>query len=169
MDLYLLRHAEAGKRLPIATRDRDRALTAAGKEEAGNVGEALAELGFRFDVFATSPVKRAKDSATIVSKALKRKTPVEEWPELSPEGSREALYKRLYELKPGSSVMCVGHEPYLTTAVSEIIGRGSGSQAGVRIALKKCGMAKVSVTGFSPRISGELRWLLTPKQIRKMV
>jgi len=24
------------------------------------------------------------------------------------------------------------------------------------------------VTGFNPRISGELRWLLTPKQIRRM-
>ena|SRR5271157_1731283 len=168
MNLYLLRHAEAGKRMAIAVRDRERALTAAGKEEIEKVGEALAEAGFKFDVLATSPVKRAKDSALIVNKALKRKAPVEEWPELSPEGSREAFYRRLSKLKLGSSVACVGHEPYLTTAIGEIIGRSSPGQAGLRIALKKSGLAKVSVTGFSPRINGELRWLLTPKQIRKI-
>ncbi|HME18509.1 MAG TPA: phosphohistidine phosphatase SixA [Nitrososphaerales archaeon] len=168
MDLYLLRHAEAGKRMAIAVRDRERALTVAGKEEIEKVGEALAEAGFKFDVFATSPVKRAKSSALIVNKALKRKASVEEWPELSPEGSREALYRRLAKLKPDSSVACVGHEPYLTTAIGEIIGGSSGSRASTRIALKKAGLAKVSVTGFSPRINGELRWLLTPKQIRKI-
>jgi phosphohistidine phosphatase len=168
MNLYLLRHAEAGKRMAIAARDRERALTVAGKEEIEEVGEALAEAGFKFGVLATSPVKRAKDSALIVNKALKRKASVEEWPELSPEGNREALYRRLAKLKLGSSVACVGHEPYLTTAIGEMIGRGTGSQAGIRIALKKCGLAKVSVTGFSPRINGELRWLLTPKQVRKI-
>jgi phosphohistidine phosphatase len=167
MNLYLLRHAEAGKRMAIAVRDRGRALTVAGKEEMEEVGEALAEAGLKFDVVATSPMKRARDSALIVNKALKRKASVEEWPELSPEGSREAFYRRLAKLKLGSSVACVGHEPYLTTAIGEIIGRSDLGQAGLRIALKKSGLAKISVTGFSPRINGELRWLLTPKQIRK--
>jgi len=168
MELYLLRHAEAGKRLPVAARDRDRALTAVGKEEIEKVGNALAELEYEFDVVSSSPVKRAKDSAVIVNKALKRKASVEEWQELSPEGSREALYRRLARLKPGTSVLCVGHEPYLTTAIGEIISRGTGNQASSRIVLKKSGMAKLSITSFSPRISGELRWLLTPKQIRKL-
>jgi len=125
-------------------------------------------MGYEFDVIATSPLKRAKDTASIVNKALKRKSGVEEWAELSPEGDREALYRRLAKLRPGSIVMCVGHEPYLTAAISEIAGKGNGESSGFRIALKKGGMARLSVAGFSPRISGELRWLLTPKQIRKM-
>jgi phosphohistidine phosphatase len=168
MDLFLLRHAEAGKRMAVTVRDRERPLTAVGREQAGEVGEALREAGFEFDVIASSPLKRAKDTAAIVSRALRRKGDVEEWPELAPEGSREALYRRLGKVKPGSSVVCVGHEPYLTTAIGEMIGRGGSGGAGVRISLKKCGMAKLSVTGFSPRISGELRWLLTPRQIRKL-
>ncbi|HLQ06326.1 MAG TPA: phosphohistidine phosphatase SixA [Nitrososphaerales archaeon] len=168
MEIYLLRHGEAGQRVPVASRDLERALTAAGKEEIEEIGEAMAEMEYEFDVIATSPVKRAKDTASLVNKALKRKSGVEEWAELSPEGDREALYRRLAKLRPGSIVMCVGHEPYLTAAISEIAGKGNGESSGFRIALKKGGMARLSVAGFSPRISGELRWLLTPKQIRKM-
>lgn len=168
MNLYFLRHGEAGKRLTVAARDYQRTLTATGREEMEEIGEALGKLGFEFDMVATSPLKRARDSAAIVSKALGRKGEVEDWPELSPEGSREALYKRLAKVKAGSSVLCVGHEPYLTTAIGEIINRGGTGSAGSRIALKKGGLAKVSVSAFSPRISGELRWLLTPNQVKRL-
>lgn len=166
MELYILRHGEAGKRVPIAARDTERALTAAGKEEVGEVGEAMSKLGFKFDTVATSPLKRAKDTAMIVNKALNRKGSVEEWQELTPEGSRDAFYRRLQKLKAGSEVLVVGHEPYLTTAINEIAGRGRSGD--VRILLRKAGLARVTVAGFSPRINGELRWLLTPKLIRKM-
>jgi phosphohistidine phosphatase len=168
MEIYLLRHGEAGQRVPAAARDMERALTAAGKKEIEEVGEAMVKMGYEFDVVATSPLKRAKDTASIVNKALKRKSAVEEWPELSPEGNRETLYKRLAKIKPGSVVMCVGHEPYLTTVISEITGKGGDESSGFRIALKKGGLARLSVAGFSPKISGELRWLLTPKQLKKM-
>ena len=168
MELYILRHGEAGNRVPIAARDMERALTAAGKEEVEEVGEAMSRLGYEFEVVATSPLKRAKDTALIVNKALKRKRGVEEWEELSPEGSRDAFFRRLQKLKAGSQVLCVGHEPYLTTAIGEIVGGGAAKPGSLRIVLRKGGLARVSITGFSPRISGELRWLLTPKQIRKM-
>ena len=166
--MYILRHGEAGNRVPIAARDMERALTAAGKEEVEEVGEAMSRLGYEFEVVATSPLKRAKDTALIVNKALKRKRGVEEWEELSPEGSRDAFFRRLQKLKAGSQVLCVGHEPYLTTAIGEIVGGGAAKPGSLRIVLRKGGLARVSITGFSPRISGELRWLLTPKQIRKM-
>jgi len=168
VDIYFLRHGEAGKRMPAVARDRDRPLTAVGKDEMEEIGEAIADSGFKFDIVATSPLRRSKDSATIVNKALKRKTGVEEWPELSPEGSREALLRRLARLKPDSAILCVGHEPFLTSAIGEVISKGEGGGGSVRISLKKGGLAKVSVSGFNPRISGELRWLLTPKQIKKL-
>ena len=128
----------------------------------------MAKLGYKFDAVASSPLKRAKETASIVNGAMKRRIQVEEWPELSPEGSRSAFYRRLGKLRPGSKVLCVGHEPYLTTAMGEITGRGGDGSPGFRISLKKGGLAKLLVTGFNPKISGELRWLLTPKQIRRM-
>jgi phosphohistidine phosphatase len=168
MDLFLLRHGEAGKRMTATVKDDERVLTVAGKEEIEKVGKAMARSGFEFDIVATSPLRRAKDTALIVCETLKQKPEPEQWPELSPEGSREAFYRRLAKLKPGASVLCVGHEPYLTTAIGEMIGRGDARGQGLRIALKKGGLAKLSLTGFNPRASGELRWLLTPKQLRKM-
>jgi len=168
VELYLMRHGEAGKRVPVAARDTARALTAAGRKDIEEVGGAMAKLGYRFDVVATSPLKRAKETASIVNEALKRKNRVEEWSELSPEGNRSDLYRRLTSIRPGSKVLCVGHEPYLTLAMGEIAGREGDASEGFRISLKKGGLAKLLVTGFSPKISGELRWLLTPKQIRRM-
>lgn len=167
MDLYLLRHGEAGTRVSMAARDFERALTAEGREEIEEIGDAMSELGLKFDVVATSPLRRAKDTALLVNKALKRKGEVEEWQELSPEGSRDAFYRRLGKLRSASAVLCVGHEPYLTSAINDIAGRGSEKGA-IRIVLRKAGLARLTVTGFAPKINGELRWLLTPKQIRRM-
>lgn len=167
MELYLLRHGEAGTRVPIA-KDSERALTAAGKEEIEEIAESLAEEMYVFDLVASSPLKRAKETASIVSKALKRKEGVEEWPELSPEGNRTAFFKRLGKLKPTAAVLCVGHEPYLTAAIGDILGVGRERQQGSKIVLKKGGMAKLVMTRFNPRVAGELRWLLTPKQLKRL-
>jgi len=168
VDVYLLRHGEAGKRTHLAAKDADRALTAAGRQEIEEVGEGMAALGLEFDFVVASPLRRARETAVIVHKALGRKGAVEEWPELSPEGNKVAFYRRLGKLRPGSKVLCVGHEPYLTTAIGDVAGRGGGASPGFRISLKKGGLAKLWVTGFIPKITGELRWLMTPKQIRKM-
>ena len=120
MELFFLRHGEAGKRTPVSARDMERALTAAGKEEVEEVGEGLENLGLKFDFVVTSPLKRAKDTALIVNTALKRKGEVEEWPELSPEGTRHAFYRRLRRSRLSSSVLSVGHETYLTMALAQI-------------------------------------------------
>ena len=167
MELYLLRHGEAGKRVPASAMDTERSLTAAGKEEVEEIGEGMSALGLKLDVVASSPLKRAEDTAVLVNRALKRKADVEVWPELSPEGGRDALFRRLQKLKRDSEVLCVGHEPFLTDLVSEIVG-GGGRAGGIRMVLRKGGLVRVTVTGFAPRINGELRWLLTPKLMKKL-
>lgn len=165
MELYILRHGEAGKRIPNGVKDSERPLTAAGLEEVEQVASALAKLGVGFDFVATSPVKRASQTAGAVADVLKiKKGGMEEWGELKPEGSRAELYRKLSQFKPESSVLVIGHEPYLSTMVSEII---SGGAAG-GIVLKKAGLARITVTSFQPRIKGELKWLLTPKHIKKI-
>jgi phosphohistidine phosphatase SixA len=60
--------------------------------------------------------------------------------------------------------LVVGHEPYLSGMIGELI---TGSRQ-VRIILKKAGVAKVNVTSFLPKPSGELRWLMTPRQLKKV-
>src|ERR1017187_6708705 len=110
MDLFILRHAEAGKSLPAQVRDAERSLTAKGKEDLEDVARALSRLKLRPDHIISSPLKRSRESASIVAKALKERDKVEIWDELKPEGSKQELYKRLSKLKPESVVLCIGHE-----------------------------------------------------------
>jgi phosphohistidine phosphatase len=166
MGLYVLRHGDAGKRLPAGSKDSERALTVTGKQEVEKVAEALQDLGIKFDFVATSPLKRAYQTAEIVANGLKvKKGKMEGWDELKPEGKRPELYRRLSQFKQQSSVLVVGHEPYLSTMIREIVfGNGAGN-----IVLKKAGLARVEVTSFQPNIKAELRWLLTPKLLKNMI
>lgn len=164
MDLIILRHGEAGKSIPVASKDFERTLTAAGKKEVEEIARSLKRLSLSVDRILTSPLKRAEETAQIVARELGRKDVFEEWSELKPEGDRDALYRKLSKFRRESSIMLVGHEPYLSTMISELISGDTRS----RISLKKAGMAKVEVTSFSPHPAGELRWLLTPRQIRKL-
>jgi len=166
IELYVLRHGEAGKSLPTGSKDSERALTVTGKQEVEKVAEALRGLGIKFDFIATSPLKRAHQTAEIVAKILKvKKGKVEGWSELQPEGKRQELYRKLSHIKQESSVLVVGHEPYLSTMIREIVfGNGSGN-----IVLKKGGIARIEVTSFQPNIKAELRWLLTPRLLKNMI
>ena len=166
MKLYILRHGEAGKRLPVGSKDSERALTVTGKQEVEKVAKALQELDIKFDFVATSPLKRAYQTADIVAKTLKmKKGKMEGWDELKPEGKRPELYRRLSQFKQQSSVLVVGHEPYLSTMIHEIVfGNGAGN-----IVLKKAGLARVEVTSFQPKTKAELRWLLSPKLLKNMI
>lgn len=165
VQLYILRHGEAGKRMPASGKDSERALTVTGEDVVKEVAQALTALKVKPDFVATSPLKRARQTAEIVTKTLKiKKGDFEEWNELKPEGRHQDLYRRLALFKPESEVMVVGHEPYLSAMIGEMVFGGSG-----RIILKKAGIAKVMVTSFHPRIRGELRWLLAPKHMKQMV
>ena len=164
MDIYLFRHAEAGKRIPARARDIERSLTVEGKEELEDVARSLARLKIKPDHIVSSPLKRTRETADIVAKALKQRGKVEIWDELKPEGSKLDLFKRLSKLKPEATVLCVGHEPYLSQAINEVMGH----QGPPRILLRKCGLARLSVKAFSPKVEGELRWLLTPRLLKRM-
>jgi len=164
VELYVLRHGEAGKRLAAGSKDSERALTVAGEKEVEEIAGAIAKLGVRPDIVATSPLARSHQTAAIVAKKLKIKNRLQDWDELKPEGSRTKLYERLAKLKPEASVMVVGHEPYLSTLVSELAFDG---QKG-RIVMKKAGLARVGVTSFRPNPKGELRWLLTPRIMKRV-
>jgi len=162
MDVFILRHGEAGQRLAMG--DDERPLTVAGLEEVDAVAKGMKALKLDFDQIITSPIRRSRETAAVVAKSLGNGKMVETWSELKPEGSRIELYKKLSKLKQNHLVLLVGHEPYLSTMIGEII---SGS-SNCKVSLKKAGLAKIYIMTFTPKVSGELRWLLTPKQMKKI-
>ena len=148
----------------MPSKDLERPLTESGREDIELIANSLHKLRVGFDRIATSPLKRAKETAEIVARVYEESFPkLEIWEELRPEGNRQETLQRLSRLKQDSDVLLVGHEPYLSSLIGEVI---SGNTT--RILLKKGGIAKVQILSFAPRATGELRWLLTPRHLKKM-
>jgi phosphohistidine phosphatase len=162
MDLLILRHGEAGKHSPLPG-DAKRTLTTEGRQEITNLSNSMKGLELKLDYILSSPLLRAKQTAEIVAKSLKYKGKIEELNSLKPEGSRLEFYSALSKLKQNSVVLVVGHEPYLSQMISEAI-----SQSECRINLKKAGLARIRVLATLPKLRGDLRWLLTPKLLKKL-
>jgi phosphohistidine phosphatase len=164
MDLFILRHGEAGKRIAPGHNDARRPLTVAGEEEITEIAEALERIGIRFDIILTSPLKRAYQTADIVAKEFKAQKKMQKLQELSPEGNRFAFYQKLSSFKEGTSILVVGHNPYLSEMVSEMF----ADEKYGRIDIKKGGIVRIRVTSATPKLKGELRWLITPRLLRLM-
>jgi phosphohistidine phosphatase len=167
MELFLFRHGEAGKRLQSGSKDFDRPLTSTGQKEIESISISLKKLKINFDRIITSPLKRAHQTAVIVSNVFAIEDRVEDWGELKPEGNRLELYKKLSQLKSDLSLLIIGHQPYLSEMIGDLIFHHDGDND-PRIILKKSGLAKIVITSFMPTMKGELRWLLSPKLLRKI-
>jgi phosphohistidine phosphatase len=164
VDVFFLRHGEAGNRVSIPSKDVERALTESGKKEIEEIAESFRRMDLEFDEIVSSPLARARETAEIVANAQKKSGKVELWEELRPEGNRLDLFRKLSRLRQDAYILLVGHEPYLSNVIGEII---SGSLAS-KIKIKKGGLARVQITSFAPKPSGELWWLLTPRQLKRM-
>jgi len=167
MELFLFRHGEAGKRLQSGSKDFDRPLTSTGQKEIESISISLKKLKINFDRIITSPLKRAHQTAVIVSNVFAIEDRVEDWGELKPEGNRLELYKKLSQSKSDLSLLIIGHQPYLSEMIGDLIFDHDGDND-PRIILKKSGFAKIVITSFMPTVKGELRWLLSPKLLRKI-
>jgi phosphohistidine phosphatase len=62
-------------------------------------------------------------------------------------------------------VMIVGHEPQLSGIASTLL---TSAPKGANISLKKGGLIALEVPAASERGSAQLRWMLTPRQMRKL-
>ena len=167
MDLFILRHGEAEK----STNGGDfaRSLTVVGTRDILQVAELLKALDMKPDAIITSPLKRAHQTASIVAKIFNIENKLMDWVELQPQSNRIELYRKLscQQITQESTVLIVGHEPYLGSLIGEII---SEADASSRIVLKKAGLAKISITSHSAQnMHGELEWLLTPKLMKNIL
>jgi phosphohistidine phosphatase len=98
-----------------------------------------------------------------VSKIFKIANNLEDWDELKPEAAKQALVEKLSKLKADSAILLVGHEPFLSSFISELaFGNPSGN-----LVLKKGSFAKLRILSNFPKMTAELRWLLTPRLMRR--
>jgi phosphohistidine phosphatase len=164
MKLLLVRHAIAEDREEFENTgepDEKRPLTTAGRKKMKRAAAGLRELVPRVDVLATSPLTRAQQTAEVLAKTYVEAAPtvVEA---LDPMQPYELFLEWLRRLDDVDTVVAVGHEPHLSGLAAWLM---TGNEKPF-LEFKKGGTALLEFDGVIDRGAAQLRWLLTPAQLR---
>lgn len=153
MELYLIRHAHAvdGDGL----RDDDRPLSRQGRQQALDVGGALAKQKVRLARVVTSPLVRAVETAELIAVALGFDGGLDVHDALRPDGGWKQLVREILEGHDGAAPLAiVGHEPTIGHYLSKLLqqkGLSLGKGAVVRLDWRDAGTPGRVVWTLSPR------------------
>ena len=125
MDIYFLRHANAGEPKVNLTKDEKRPLDKLGIEQSHDVGRALAALDVNPDVILSSPLRRATQTAAVVANEMGHEDKVITDAALRPEASFEKFQELLRRHSRREAIMVVGHNPSMTLFLNQLISGGS--------------------------------------------
>ncbi len=153
MIIYFLRHADAED---LADSDFDRKLTPKGHDQAARVGKFCKKNGIKPEVFLTSPLVRARQTAEIVGKKCGLTPAIADW--LACGMTPATLIQNLEPLSTKSSALLVGHEPDLSTAVSYLLGLTEP----VNFPIRKASLTAIDAPWLDQG-SGALEFSIPPK------
>lgn len=151
MDVYLLRHGDAGPHW--SEHDDQRPLTPEGITRIKRQAATLRSWGIKVDMLISSPYVRARQTADVIAKAFDV-TAIED-ARLSAGCILRDVLALLHEHTASKHIWLTGHEPDLSTIASGLIRGG-------QIKMAKGGLARVHITSLQPA-NGELIWHLTPQ------
>jgi phosphohistidine phosphatase len=160
MNLYLMRHANAGLARGNPLLDAKRSLVKEGKEQCMLMARILSALNVQVDAILSSPLKRALQTAQFVGTELGYDAKVEVCPALAPDADYEAFQDMLAKYADREGVLAVGHNPNLFQFLGHMI-TGNG---GASIRLRKGSVARVDFSNHPPR----LHWLIDPRMARDL-
>lgn len=150
MELYILRHGDAGEQDPARwPDDSQRPLTRDGRVRMERAGKAFKHLGLRFDMVLSSPYARALETAQA---ALPRAT-ILRTASLVPGAEPERVFAELGSLD-ADAVIVVSHEPLCGRLLAAAV-----APNGVKLRFGKGALCRVDLTHPEPG-AGTLRWLI---------
>jgi len=158
MNLYLMRHANAGLSRGNPVLDAKRALIKEGKEQCMLMAHMLSALKVQVDVIVSSPLKRALQTAQFVGTELGYEAKVEVSPALGLSADYAAFQQLLAKYAELDGVLMVGHNPNLF----QFLGRMITGNGGAAIRMRKGSIARVDMDRHPPL----LRWLIDPRMAR---
>lgn len=158
MYLYLMRHANAGLRRGNPVLDAKRGLIKEGKEQCMLMARMLSAVGANIDVIASSPLKRALQTAQFVGTELGYDGKVEISPALGPDADFPAFLDLLAKYSNREGMLAVCHNPNCFQFLGKLV-TGNG---GASIRMRKASIARVNLEQHPPR----LQWLIDPRTCR---
>ena len=157
MNLYVLRHASAGTRRANPLVDVKRPLDKEGKQQCLLLGNYLNALKVQFDLVASSPLKRALQTASLVGTETGYDGKIMISDALSPGATVPAFEKLVNDFNTNENVLIVGHNPNLAQFLGTLLSSGR-----MNIRLRKGAIARVDMA----QRPGTLHWLVDPRILR---
>jgi phosphohistidine phosphatase len=159
LELYLLRHADAGDSSIWTGDDAERPLSKKGRRQAKTLARTLKNLGLRLDAVISSPLLRAVQTAKPVAKATGVDLVTDE--RLGYGFDRRVLASLVRGLGAEvERVVLVGHDPGFSEVVAFLVG--------AEISMAKGALARIDLPAREVRAgSGDLRWLLPPDAVAR--
>jgi phosphohistidine phosphatase len=158
MNLYLMRHANAGLRRDNPLLDEKRALIKEGKEQCILMARTLSALKVQVDVIVSSPLKRAMQTAQLVGTEMGYDAKVEISPALGLDAGYGDFQQMLARYAKYDGVLAVGHNPNLFNFLGRLI-TGNG---GAAVRMRKGSVARIDLDRHPPL----LHWLIDPRSAR---
>jgi phosphohistidine phosphatase len=160
MNLYLMRHANAGLKRGNSLLDDKRALVKEGKEQCILMARTLNALKVQVDVIVSSPLKRALQTAQLVGTEMGYDARVEISPALAPDADYADFQKMLAHYSGYDGVLVVGHNPN----VFQFLGRLITGNGGAAVRMRKGSVARIDLDRHPPL----LQWLIDPRTARAL-
>lgn len=157
MEIYFLRHGDAGAVEGWKGSDAERPLSKEGTARMQKVAAAIARLRPTLDVILTSPLVRARQTAEIVARKLRLAQALFVEDRLAPGFGATELQQILKERRESQGLLLVGHEPDFGKVISACIGGGS-------VECKKGSLIRVDMEDPTT-LTGVLVWLLPPRAL----
>jgi phosphohistidine phosphatase len=158
MNLYLMRHANAGIRRGNPALDDKRSLVKEGKDQCMLMARMLSALKVQVDVVVSSPLKRSLQTAQFVATELGYEAKVEVSAALEPDADYADFIEMLAKYADREGILVVGHNPNIFRFLGHLI-TGNG---GAAIRMRKGSVARIDMD----RHPSLLQWLIDPRMAR---
>jgi phosphohistidine phosphatase len=158
MNLYIMRHANAGLNRGNPILDAKRALIKEGKDQCMLMARVLSAFKVQIDVIVSSPLKRSLQTAQFVGTEIGYEGKVEVSPALGMDADFSDFQQMLAKYADREGVLVVGHNPNLF----QFLGRLITGNGGAAIRMRKASIARVDMDRHPPM----LRWLIDPRMAR---
>jgi phosphohistidine phosphatase len=166
MELFLMRHADAGRPDPLRyPDDHQRPLSERGNREHRRLARALMPVLQPLDRILSSPLLRARQTADLVAEALQCPARVEETAILGSECTVGRFIGLLENHPRDARMLCVGHEPAMSRLAAVFLD-GDGLST---IAFVPGSVLGLTFAGHPAPGRGTLRLFLRPPELLTLV